>query len=103
MKIELNNKEIELKYSFRALMMYENVTGASLNPHGLTDIMTFFYCVVLSSSKDYTITFDDFVDYIDENPSKIGEFSEWLKKIVKSNSVIKKNLGNQTKKKQVSA
>lgn len=103
MKIELNNKEIELKYSMRALMMFENVTGASLSTHGLTDVMTFFYCVVLSSSKDYTITFDDFIDYIDANPSKIVEFSDWLKKIAKSNGVIKKNLGNQTKKKQVSA
>lgn len=90
MKINLNNKDIELKYSFRALMMYENVTGTSLNPQGLTDIMTFFYCVVLSSAKDYTITFDDFVDYIDENPSKVGEFSEWLRKVIKSNSIVKK-------------
>lgn len=91
MKIVIKDKEIELKYSFRSLMMYENITGHTLNQANLTDVITFIYCVILSSSKDYSITFDDVIDYIDENPSLIGEFGEWLNKTIEVNDALKKN------------
>lgn len=91
MKITLNNKEIELKYSFRSMMMYENITGKSLEPKGLTDILTFFYCVVLASSKDYSLEFDKFIDWVDENPNSINEFGAWLSSVITVNNSLKKN------------
>jgi hypothetical protein len=55
MKININEKEITLKYSLRAMMMYENITGGTLAPTSLTDVITFFYCVVVASSLDYEL------------------------------------------------
>ena len=91
MKIIIKDKEIELKYSFRSLMMYENITGHTLTQANLTDVITFIYCVIISSSKDYSITLNDVIDYIDENPSFIGEFGEWLNTIIEVNDTLKKN------------
>ena len=48
MDITIKDKKITLKYSLRAMMMYENVSGSTLNPKGLTDVITFFFCVVLA-------------------------------------------------------
>lgn len=78
MEVTINGKNISLKYSFRALMMYENITQKSFNPQGLTDVITFFYSVVVASTKDTTLSFEDFIDWIDDNPSKLNEFSQWL-------------------------
>ncbi len=70
--------------------MYENITEKSFSPQSMTDIITYFYCVILSSGKDYSLTFDEFIDYLDENPDAIKEFSEWLNNTVQTNSQLKK-------------
>jgi hypothetical protein len=49
------------------------------------------YCVVVASSKDYTLKFDEFIDYIDDNPNVINEFGKWIQDVVKTNSIFKKN------------
>lgn len=78
MKLTIKEKEIELKYTLRSLILFENITEKSFNPQGLSDMLTYFYCVVVASSKDYSLSFDDFIDWCDENPEALGEFSEWL-------------------------
>ena len=55
MTININGKDITLKYSLRAMMMYENITGGTLTPSSITDVVTFFYCVVIASSMDYEL------------------------------------------------
>lgn len=75
MEVTIKGKDIALKYSFRALMIYENITQKSFNPQGLTDVITFFYSVVVASARDSILSFDDFIDWIDDNPNKLNEFS----------------------------
>lgn len=88
MKVRIKEQEVELRYSMRSLFMYENITGASFNPKSLQDFCTFFYCVVCSSNKDIDLTFDEFVDYLDEDPSKMSEFAEWLSKTMQKNNFL---------------
>lgn len=91
MNLIINEKNVELKYSIRAMMMYENITDKSFNPVNVTDVLTFFYCIVVASSKDYSLTFDDFIDMIDENPQYITDFTKWIQSIIETQNVIKKN------------
>ena len=49
------------------------------------------YCVVVASSKDYSLKFDEFIDYIDENPNIITEFGTWIQEVVNTNDIFKKN------------
>lgn len=91
MKITIKEKEIELKYTLRSMLMYENITDQTFNPQTMTDLITYMYCVVVASSKDYTLKFDEFIDYIDDNPNVINEFGNWIQDVVKTNSIFKKN------------
>lgn len=91
MTFKIKDKEYELKYSIRAMMMYENITGESFNPSNLTNVLTFFYCMVVSSSKDYSYTFEEFLDYIDENPTFINDITEWIGNTNKVEDTLKKN------------
>ena len=87
MTIKIREQEVELRYSMRAIFQYENILGA-FNPKSLSDFATFFYCVVCSSNKDINLTFDEFIDFLDEDPSKITEFAEWLSNVMMKNSFL---------------
>lgn len=91
MKITIKEKEIELKYTLRSMLMYENITEKTFNPSTMSDVITFMYCIVVASSKDYSLKFDDFLDWLDENPNTINEFGEWIQTVVQNNSIFKKN------------
>ena len=91
MTVNLNNKQITLKNSFRAMMMYENINGSTYLGGGLTEAITYFYCVVVTSSKDYELSYDEFVNYLDENPDKLQEFSKWVTEISKNQNQLKKD------------
>lgn len=86
MKITILGREVELKATFRAYIIFENITGKSFqNLSTLADVLTFMYATILGSLKTTDISFEDFLDYVDENPTIVTEFSEWL---VGSNAVI---------------
>ena len=86
MIININKKRITLKYTIRAMMMYENMTQKSFAPTTLTDVITFMYCVVVASAKDYSITFDEFITYLDEHADAVNKFAEWLQDSGNNNS-----------------
>ncbi len=89
MKVTIKQQEVELRYSMRALFMYENITGASFNPKSLQDFCTFFYCVVCSSNKDLDLTFDDFIDeVIDPQPELLNQFALWLSSTMQNNCFL---------------
>ena len=88
MKVIIKENEIELKYSFRSFMIYENITGKSFQPTNLTDILIFFYSTILGSSKNADLKFDEFMDLIDMHPELVTEFSEWLTNTSEINNEI---------------
>lgn len=91
MKIKIKDKEVELKYTLRSMIMFENMTDKTFKPEGLTDVITFMYCVIIASSKDYSLKFDEFIDILDEHPEIVQEFSDWLTTSVNTNENLKKN------------
>lgn len=91
MKITIKGKEIVMRYSMRSMMIYEKVMNASFNPKGLTEILAFFYCVILGSAKDIALTFDEFIDWLDENPEEMQNFNTWLTDVFSKNGYIKQN------------
>lgn len=98
MKLTIKNNEFELKYSFRALMMYENITEKTIELNTLTDILTFFYCVICSSNRDAALSFDDFIDWVDTNPTVVVDFREWLTDQMIKNNMLKKSQLEPAKK-----
>lgn len=91
MNITINNNNIELKYSIRALMMYENLKEETFSPSNITNIVTFMYCIIVSSAKNYSITLDEVLDAIDENNGLLKEFTEWLAKTTENQNKLKKD------------
>ena len=91
MKITIKDKEVELVNTMRSMIMYENITEKTFSPESVTDIIIYMYCVVLASSQDYSLTLDEFIEYIDKNPDIFEEFGSWLADVANTNNILKKN------------
>lgn len=78
MTISIDYREITLRHTFRSHLIYENVTGHSFAPKGITDIVTFMYCSLMAADAELAITFDKFVDWLDEHPDTLTQFAAWL-------------------------
>ena len=89
MKINIQGKDVELKRSLRSMIFYESLAGKPFEPKQLVDIITYFYSVVMSSERTLTITLDEFVDLLDENPQLLIDFSTWLAHVFALGSQIK--------------
>lgn len=104
MTININGKDIELKNTFRSLIIYENITGEVFTPTTITNILLYFYSVVMACDKDSTMSFDEFTMWLDDNQQELNNFTNWLVTIGNKNSYLsnKDNVvdnGEVTKKK----
>ena len=78
MVIKINDTEIELKQTFRAHIIYEQITGNTFSEKNVTDIITFYYSTVMAANPELVITFDEFIGWLDEDPNRLTEFVNWL-------------------------
>ncbi len=72
-------KALKLKYTNRAIMLFESIAGKVFAINTVTDNILFFYCVLLANNQDvFTLTFDQFVDELDNQPEALTNYTEWL-------------------------
>lgn len=86
MKVKIGEREIELHYSFRMYILFENRLGESVDftkLNNYTYALNLFYCALLSSMQyhkmELDLEFDEFMDWSDtkEGMSTIPEFLAW--------------------------
>ncbi len=88
MILNIKDKEVTLRYSFRSLLLYENIQNKSFTPSTTTDVLVFFYCVIMGSEKNLDFTFDEFLDMIDEDQTLVIKFSDWLTKEINKQNML---------------
>lgn len=91
MTLKINDENIELAYSFRSGIYFEQIAHKSLDLTNISseDFVTLFYCIVLASlqkAKKPVITMLDFLDIVDDNGGEkcLMEFSDWYIDIMKA-------------------
>ena len=98
MEITIKNKTITLKRTFRSLIAYESATGKAFNPKTVTESIMYFYCVIIASDMELELTYDEFMDWLDENPTALQEFTQWLIEQSEIESKLTKKKTVRTKK-----
>lgn len=78
MEVTINEKTIKLKKTFRSLIAYESATGKAFNPTTITESIMYFYCVIIASDMEFELTYDEFMDWLDDNPTALQDFTQWL-------------------------
>ena len=89
MEITINEKLYNLKYTLRALFIYEQITGKLFSLKTLTDEYVFFYCILAANNPNMEMTFNDLINAMDEEPRLIMQFQNFMQKeIEKQNQFI---------------
>ncbi len=74
MKIE----ELKLKQSYRAMMLWEAIYKQPFNLDGsMMSLVVFLWCIIEVNNPG-TINFEDFLTWIDDNPSEFDKLCKWL-------------------------
>ena len=100
MEIIIKDKKIELRYTVRAMFIYEKLANKVFQPSTLTDLYLFFYSVILANDPDINLTFDEFIEICDNDFSLFSQFNDWLnKEFLKQNQFVDGNNDDDSKKK----
>lgn len=82
MEIQINDITITLRYTTRAIVMWEYLENRIFSLKTLTDQYMFFYCTILACDKNEALklSVEEFFDILDERPALFKKFAEFLDK-----------------------
>lgn len=99
-KVTINGVEYDLKYSIRALFLWEQITGKQFEIKSTLDNYIFYYCIILTSNKEKEpLDWNDFLNAIDENPKTLNPLVDLMQSVEKKNSLIDTEVEEGNKKK----
>lgn len=96
MKLTIGNEEYELKYTLRALFVYERLMDKSYVPGVLMNDYVLLYSILLAVNENFGMTFDKFIDQCDDNPAIFGAFREWFLSELKQKALLQNQENNDT-------
>ena len=94
----IKDKEYKLKYTLRALFIYEQITGKVFRLQTITDEYLFFYCILAANNPDMNLTFDDLIDAIDEDLNIMVQFQNFMKSELEKQNIFITNTTDDKKK-----
>lgn len=62
MEVKIKGETYKIKYTLRALFIFENITGKSFNVGSSMEQFLFYYSILLANNQGMTMTFDEFID-----------------------------------------
>lgn len=97
-QITINGKNYNIKYSLRALFIFEQITNRPFEIKTLLDNYIFFYSMILASNKEDILDWDEFIDALDESPNLLVEMNDIITKQQKVDKLINPDNSKEEKK-----
>ena len=88
MRITIKGKEYKVKYTIRALFIYEQITGKPFNIVTLFDNYLFFYCLILANNPNDVLDFDDYLDAIDSDKDLYSQLTKVVESYQKYDTLL---------------
>ncbi len=89
--IEINGKDYKLKYTIRSLFIFEQITGRSFKIETMLDNYLFFYSMLLACNQDQPLTWDEFIDALDEDVTLLKDMNEVIEEQQKQSNLFNPN------------
>ncbi len=100
MKITIKQQEIDVKYSLRALFIFEQITGKSFKMETITEQYIFIYCLLLGSCSDLQLTFDEFIELCDSDTELMIKLQQFLLTEINKQAIFLKDSNENSDKKK---
>lgn len=78
MEVTIKDKTYKVKYSIRAMFVFEKLAGKLFKLESLIDFYIFYYSMILAGNPECTLLFDDFIDECDSNPALVTDIQNYL-------------------------
>lgn len=98
MEITIKDNTYKIKYSIRALFIFEEITGKTFKLEKVMDFYIFFYAMILANNPDSNLLFNDFIDACDEDTSLFTSFQNYLNEVLSKENQFKTEDSNSKKK-----
>ncbi len=98
MNITINNKDYKVKYTIRALFIFEQITKKPFEIRTTMDNYLFFYCMLLANNPDTPLEWDDFLDAMDNDSTLIMQLNQVIMDSQKKNELFNEVTENGEKK-----
>lgn len=86
--ITVKDKPLILKYTLRSFFVFENLAGHVFVFGKLLDEYLLFYAFLLANNERFDVSFDDFINECDNDPSLFSQFKEFLLKEIELQAQI---------------
>ena len=96
--IKIKDTEYNIKYTLRALFIFEQITGKPFKVETLLDNYILYYSMILASNQDKVLDWNDFIDSLDENPKLLLELNKAIKEQNNFDNIFNKE-GDDSEKK----
>ena len=102
MEITFKGHKLELHYSMRMYIIYENIAGQSLDSkdNSYTNLLALIYAALKATLKynklDDNISLDDVIEFVDDNDGAVftARFTRWLEDEVNCQALAVRELDN---------
>ena len=99
MEITIKDNAYKVKYSIRSLFVFEQLTGNTFKLEKLMDEYILFYAMILANNPDTSLTFDEFIDECDTDPSLAIKFQQYITEVFAMQSQLLPDKDEDSKKK----
>lgn len=97
--ITINNTEYKVKYTIRALFIFEQITGKAFEIKTLLDNYIFFYSMILANNPDNILDWNVFIDALDSDPSIFQQLTKLVDAEQKKQQLLVEDSDNTALKK----
>ena len=98
MEITIRDNTYKVKYSIRALFVFEEITGKPFKLEKVLDFYILFYAMILANNPESNLLFNDFIDACDEDASLFASFQNYLNEVFSKESQFKTEDSSSKKK-----
>lgn len=78
MILTINKKKYTVKYTIRALFIFEQITGKAFEIKTLLDNYVFFYSMIVANNPDSVLEWDDFIDALDNDKKLLAQLNKFM-------------------------
>lgn len=93
--VSINGKDYKVKYTIRALFIFEQITGKAFKLETMLDSYIFYYSMILANNKDQVLLWDEFLDALDENPKLLQDMEKVMKEEDGKNNLFNNSEENE--------
>lgn len=88
MKLTYKDKTYDLKFGFKAMIVYEKITGSTFNGGTIESLVIALYSCILAADSEFTEDFTVFCDWLDDNPEVLTDFITFISKANKRAEIV---------------